>query len=263
MPPRDTDPAFPTTSSPPPSGPTPEFASTSGRSRSRGAGPGSTSRRSSPHTRRRRPCTSSRTATASTGPALQPERDGAPVDTTWSADPATFRWASAGGVASRPPSRAATPSACAAPGSGLRVTDAVSELTPFSGAFLFTDPSDDALVFTSLRDRTPLPGHRAQRRLGRRGLRGASGAATRSVVLGSDGAAWEAEVRRGDLATDHGLRRLDLRRGRRRQRGRLRPTTSRTSPPGATRAPRPRPSPPTCCGRRRSRRAVSSPASRC
>ena len=30
--------------------------------------------------------------------ALQPERDGAPVDTTWSADPAIFRWASQEGA---------------------------------------------------------------------------------------------------------------------------------------------------------------------
>ena len=125
--------------------------------------------------------------------ALQPERDGAPVDTTWSADPAIFRWASQEGAveaafAGRDAIR------LRGNGLGLRITDAVSELTPFSGAFLFTDPSDDALVFTSYETGCR---YRVTVLRGARAVEGCEdlGAATRSVVLGSDGAGWEAEVR--------------------------------------------------------------------
>ena len=125
--------------------------------------------------------------------ALQPEREGALVDTTWSADPAIFRWASQEGAveaafAGRDAIR------LRGTGLGLRITDAVSELTPFSGAFLFTDPSDDALVFTSYETGCR---YRVTVLRGAGAVEGceALGAATRSVVLGGDGAGWEAEVR--------------------------------------------------------------------
>jgi glycogen debranching enzyme len=125
--------------------------------------------------------------------ALQPERGGAPVHTTWSADPAMFRWASKegaveAGFAGRDAIR------LRGTGLGLRVTDPVSELTPFSGAFLFTDPSDDALVFTSYETGCR---YRVSVLSGAWEVEGceALGTATRSVVLGSDGGPWEAEVR--------------------------------------------------------------------
>ncbi len=125
--------------------------------------------------------------------ALQPERDGARVTTTWSADPAMFRWVSAEGAveaafAGRDAIR------LRGTGLGLRVTDAVSELTPFSGAFLFTDPSDGALVFTSYETGCR---YRVTVLSGAWAVEGceALGAATRAVVLGSDGGGWEAEVR--------------------------------------------------------------------
>lgn len=125
--------------------------------------------------------------------ALRPEREGAPVDTTWSADAATFRWLSEEGSVE---AAFAGPDAIRLRGSGfgLRVTDAVSELTPFSGAFLFTDPSDGALVFTSYETGCR---YRVSVLSGAWSAEGCEslGAAARSVVLGSDGASWEAEVR--------------------------------------------------------------------
>ncbi len=125
--------------------------------------------------------------------ALQPESDGAPVDTTWSADPATFRWVSEeGSVEAAFAGRDAIRLRGA--GLGLRVTDAVGELTPFSGAFLFADPSDNALVFTSYETGCR---YRVSVLSGAWAVEGCEslGAATRSVLLGSDGEAWEAEVR--------------------------------------------------------------------
>jgi glycogen debranching enzyme len=125
--------------------------------------------------------------------ALQPERDGAPVDTTWSAEAATFRWASDGGAVEA--AFAGTDAIrLRGSGMGLRVTDAVRELTPFSGAFLFTDPSDDAVVFTSYETGCR---YRVSVLSGASAVEGdeALGAATRSVLLGGDGAGWEAEVR--------------------------------------------------------------------
>ena len=125
---------------------------------------------------------------------LLPVRDGAPVDTRWSADPATFRWVSEDEGTVEAAFAGEDAIRLRGNGLGLRVTDAASELTPFSGAYLFKDASDDALVFTSyetgLRYRITLLS-------GAYAIDGCEvlGAATRSVLLGSDGAGWEAEVR--------------------------------------------------------------------
>ena len=92
--------------------------------------------------------------------------------------------------------RPRTPSGCAGRGLGLRITDAASELTPFSGTYLFTDPVDGAHVFTSYetgrRYRVTVLARRAAPSRAAR----PSAPPTRSVVLGSDGAGWEAAVER-------------------------------------------------------------------
>ena len=183
----------------------------------RGAGPGSTSRRSSPPHHDRAPCTSSRTNRLPR--VLRCGRSAMGAGRRRGVRGSRARCAGRAEGPSRPPLPARTRSACAGRARPA-VTDAVSELTPFSGAFLFADPSDDALVFTSYETGCR---YRVTVLRGACAVEGCEdlGAATRSVVLGSDGAGWEAEVREVTSQQSHGLRRLDLRRGRRRQRGRL------------------------------------------
>ena len=125
--------------------------------------------------------------------ALRPERDGRPVETTWSADPAVLTWAREDG---RVEAAFAGTDAVRLRGSGLalRLGDAAAGLTPFTGTYLFTDPSDAAVVFTSYET-----GHRYRVTMlrGEHSVEGseALGEATRSILLGSDGGDWEAEVR--------------------------------------------------------------------
>jgi len=123
--------------------------------------------------------------------ALQPQREGRAVETTWRADAARFTWQSPEGE-----QVAATFDGTAAirlrgAGLGLRVADAARELTPFTGCYLFHDPVDGAAVFTSYetgrRYRVTLLSGSWQVEGGE-----ALGAAPRAVVLGDDGGAWEA-----------------------------------------------------------------------
>ncbi len=125
--------------------------------------------------------------------ALTPEVGGAAADAQWSADPATFRWSSARGTVE---AAFDGTDAVRLRGSGmaLRLADAAAALTPFTGTYLFVDPSDDAIVFTSYET-----GHRYRISVfrGAHTVTGseALGAATREVVLGADDGDWEAEVR--------------------------------------------------------------------
>lgn len=124
---------------------------------------------------------------------LRPERNGRLVEATWSADPAVLAWATEDG---RVEAAFAGQDAVRLRGSGLalRLEDAAPGLTPFTGTYLFTDPSDGADVFTSYET-----GHRYRVTMlrGERSVEGseALGEATRSILLGSDGGDWEAEVR--------------------------------------------------------------------
>lgn len=125
--------------------------------------------------------------------ALQPERDGRPIETTWSATPAVLAW---DGDDGRVEAAFTDIDAVRLRGSGLalRLGDAAAGLTPFTGTYLFTDPSDGAAVFTSYET-----GHRYRVTVlrGEHSVEGseALGKATRSILLGSDGGDWEAEVR--------------------------------------------------------------------
>ncbi|NHA68623.1 amylo-alpha-1,6-glucosidase [Phycicoccus flavus] len=131
--------------------------------------------------------------------ALAPERDGVPVEATWSADPGVFRW-SDGDATVEAAFDGADAVRLRGSGLGLRLSDAAAALTPFTGTYLFTDPVDDALVFTSYET-----GHRYRVSV----LSGASivegsealGQATRAVTLGADGGWWEAEVRESTSQT--------------------------------------------------------------
>ncbi|MDQ4110772.1 MAG: glycogen debranching protein [Actinomycetota bacterium] len=124
---------------------------------------------------------------------LRPERGGQPVEAAWSANPTILTWTTDDG---RVEAAFAGTDAVRFRGSGLalRLGDAAAGLTPFTGTYLFTDPSDGADVFTSYET-----GHRYRVTMlrGERSVEGseALGTATRSILLGSDGGDWEAEVR--------------------------------------------------------------------
>ena len=133
-------------------------------------------------------------------------------------------------------------------------------LTPFSGAYLFTDPGDDALRLhlyeTGRRYRVTV----LARRLRRRGLRGARQPPTALGAAGQRRRSLGGRDRGGDRAPTTAVPPPStFDEVVRRQRGRLRRVRRRRRPLARRRAPRPPTSPPTCCGRRRSRRAVSSP----
>jgi glycogen debranching enzyme len=126
--------------------------------------------------------------------ALRPERGGDAAATTWHAEAAQFSWRTAdeGDEISAVFDGVAT-LRLRGRGLGLRVEDAARSLTPFTGTYLLTDPLDDAAVFTS---------YETGRRYHVRVLRGrldvegdgALGVADRAVLLGGDGAPWEALI---------------------------------------------------------------------
>jgi len=128
---------------------------------------------------------------------LEPVRGGEVVDAGWHAQPSVFAWAAPG-----TDGRDGTVEAVfdgpetlrlRGAGLGLRLADAAAGLTPFTGTYLYVDPVDDAVVFTS---------YETGRRYRVTSLRGAVdvvggealGVADRAVVLGADGGPWEATV---------------------------------------------------------------------
>ena len=124
---------------------------------------------------------------------LQPVRDGARVETEWLATPAALTWRAADGTEIAAAFDGVSTLRIRGAGTGLRLSDAAAGLTPFTGTYLFTDPLDDAFVFTS---------YETGRRYRVTGLAGdlriegdqALGRAERAVVAGADGRPWEIAV---------------------------------------------------------------------
>lgn len=123
---------------------------------------------------------------------LDPSRAGEPVPASWTATPSVFTWRAEQGVV-----EAAFDGLDAirlrGDGLELRLSDAASALTPFTGTYLYSDPLDDAPTFTSYETGRRYRVTSLQGSLETEGTE-ALGVATRAVVLGGDGAAWEAIV---------------------------------------------------------------------
>ncbi|CAI9411451.1 amylo-alpha-1,6-glucosidase [Nocardioides sp. T2.26MG-1] len=125
--------------------------------------------------------------------ALQPVLGRAAVDTAWRATPAALTWRATDGAEVTAAFDGISAVRIRGAGLGLRLSDASSALTPFTGTYLFEDPVDDALVFTSYETGrryrvTALTGD-----LHREGDQ-ALGRADRAVVAGADGRPWEIVV---------------------------------------------------------------------
>ncbi|HEY0950346.1 amylo-alpha-1,6-glucosidase [Nocardioides sp.] len=125
--------------------------------------------------------------------ALQPVREGRPVATEWLATQAELVWRAADGAEVR--AAFDGPSAVRLRGSGLalRLGDASAGLTPFTGTYLFEDPVDGALVFTSYETGRR---YRVTTLAGTVRAEGAEalGRAERAVLAGADGRPWEVVV---------------------------------------------------------------------
>ncbi|HET9656312.1 MAG TPA: hypothetical protein VFP72_13225 [Kineosporiaceae bacterium] len=123
--------------------------------------------------------------------ALEP--CGAVVQPAWCADASSFRWAT--------PDGAYVAAAFDGPdvvrlhghGLGLRLRDASAGLTPFTGTYLFEDPVDAALVFTSYETGRR---YRVTRIMGALEVTGAGalGVAERAVLAGASGTEWEIAI---------------------------------------------------------------------
>lgn len=81
--------------------------------------------------------------------ALTPDVGGARADTEWRAEPARLTWTSASGGVIEAVFEGPSALRLRGRGLGLRIADAASELTPFTGTYLYRDPMDGASVFTS------------------------------------------------------------------------------------------------------------------
>jgi len=79
---------------------------------------------------------------------FQPERDGRPVSAEFDATPAELAWSVSGGSIEAV-FESETAIRLRGRGMDLRVSDASSDLTPFSGSYYFHDPIDGAAIFTS------------------------------------------------------------------------------------------------------------------
>ena len=135
--------------------------------------------------------------------ALRPERAEEQVTTAWTATPAVFTWGANAGEVVEAVFEDADTLRLRGRGLRLRVADAASGLTPFTGTYLFRDPVDDTAVFTSYETGRR---YRIRMLVGAMGLEGAEalGAAERSVVLGADGQAWEAVLEETTSVTPGG-----------------------------------------------------------
>lgn len=81
--------------------------------------------------------------------SIVPTREGARLDTTWDADPAALRWVHAGHVVATAVFENDTTVRIRGRGADLTLAEAVGELTPFTGSYLFRDPVDQSVVLTS------------------------------------------------------------------------------------------------------------------
>lgn len=121
--------------------------------------------------------------------ALEVVRAGNVVDATWQAQPSRFVWTAGGGQIE---AAFDDPDTVRLRGRGLslRISDAAAGLTPFTGTYLFVDPANGEPTFTSYE--TGLR-YRVTTLTGAVEIEGAEalGAATRAVLVGTDGADWE------------------------------------------------------------------------
>lgn len=132
--------------------------------------------------------------------ALEPVVAGEVVEAHWKADPSCFTWQASQGRRVEATFDGPGTVRLRGTGLGLRVSDAATGLTPFTGTYLFVDPLDDSAVFTSYET-----GRRYRVTL----LRGAwevsgdqaLGQAERAVELGRDARDWEAAVQEMDTAS--------------------------------------------------------------
>ncbi|WP_028644961.1 amylo-alpha-1,6-glucosidase [Nocardioides sp. URHA0020] len=138
---------------------------------------------------------------------LRPERSGSAVEPEWHAGATSLTWrhgdAATGATAATVEAAFDGPDAIRLRGDGLalRLVDAAGALTPFTGSYLFDDPVDGAAVLTSYETGRR---YRVTSLAGRIEVIGAGalGVAERAVLLGGDGAAWEAVVQEIETAAD-------------------------------------------------------------
>jgi hypothetical protein len=125
--------------------------------------------------------------------ALQPVAHGLPTAARWAASPSTLRWTADDGGTVMAAFDGPHVLRLRGRGLALRIADAASELTPFTGTYLFTDPVDGTSVFTSYETGRR---YRLTRISGTLQVVGAEalGAADRAVVAGADGGDWELAV---------------------------------------------------------------------
>ena len=122
--------------------------------------------------------------------SMQPVRGDEAVAADWHATPSSFAWRTADGAEVVAAFEGVACLRMTGEGVGLRLADPAGGLTPFTGTYLFEDPVDGALVFTSYETGrryrvTSLGGE--VRAAGTEAL----GRAERSVVVGGDGGRWE------------------------------------------------------------------------
>ncbi|WP_425956074.1 amylo-alpha-1,6-glucosidase [Xylanimonas sp. McL0601] len=125
--------------------------------------------------------------------ALQPVANGAPVPARWTTSSTTLRWTGDDGGTVTAAFEGPHVLRLRGRGLGLRIVDAASDLTPFTGTYLFTDPVDGTSVFTSYETGRR---YRLTRVSGALQVVGAEalGAADRAVVAGANGGDWELAI---------------------------------------------------------------------
>ncbi|MGZ0069657.1 amylo-alpha-1,6-glucosidase [Microbacterium arborescens] len=126
--------------------------------------------------------------------SIVPTREGARLETTWDADPASLRWIHAGQVVATAVFENDSTVRIRGRGADLTLAEAADELTPFTGSYLFRDPVDQSVVLTS---------YETGRRYRFSALRGlitvvgdqALGQSRRSVTItGDESGAWEIAI---------------------------------------------------------------------
>src|SRR5690606_31095289 len=126
------------------------------------------------------------------GPASPRLCDGADADPRLVASPAVLRWVAAQGVVA---AGFARPEVLRVRGDGLglRLSDAASGLTPFTGDYLYVSPLDGSAVLTSYETGRR---YRITALSGAMEVTGAEalGAAERGVRMGADGLPWELAI---------------------------------------------------------------------
>jgi hypothetical protein len=130
--------------------------------------------------------------------AFEPRRGSAAVAVEFAATPAVLRLVAPEGVVEAVFENDST---LRLRGSnlGLRIAEAATELTPFTGTYLFRDPVDGSAVFTSYETGRR---YRITTIGGEVGVTGAEllGAGERSVTVGADGGDWEVVVEEYEAA---------------------------------------------------------------